>query len=214
MIYFSRTRYTLVMNRLRKILVSIWLLLLVSCSDTPTLPPLPTDGAILAFGDSLTYGTGAAAGESYPEVLETLIRRRVINAGIPGETTAEGLVRLPALLEEQKPRLMVLCLGGNDFLRRMDEDQTEKNLKAMVGAARERGVPVVLLGVPKPGVFLKAHSMYCNIAGQFALPYEGKSLQRVLGDTSLKSDPIHPNAAGYRELAEAVAKVLKKSGAL
>lgn len=190
------------------------LLFLASCTDTPTMPRMPADGVVLAFGDSITYGTGAGEGQSYPKTLEGLIGRRVLNSGVPGETTAEGLARLPAVLEEQKPCLMILCLGGNDFLRRLNEEQAEENLKAMVRAARERGVPVVLLGVPKPGLFLKTHQMYGEVAKGYAIPYEGKALQRILGENSLKSDHIHPNAAGYRQLAESVADLLKKAGAL
>ena len=185
------------------------LLFLASCTDTPTMPRMPADGVVLAFGDSITYGTGAGESQSYPKTLEGLIGRRVLNSGVPGETTAEGLARLPAVL-----CLMILCLGGNDFLRRLNEEQAEENLKAMVRAARERGVPVVLLGVPKPGLFLKTHQMYGEVAKGYAIPYEGKALQRILGENSLKSDHIHPNAAGYRQLAESVADLLKKAGAL
>lgn len=187
---------------------------LISCQGGAKLAPLPPDAVVLAFGDSITYGTGAAPAENYPSVLERLIGRRVVNAGLPGEVTAEGRERLAAVLEEHRPALMLLCLGGNDFLRRQDEGQTAENLRAMVGMARERGVGVVLIAVPRLGFGLALPKLYGKIAGEFAIPLEAKALRQILSTGSLKSDPIHPNADGYRILAESVAKLLKRAGAI
>jgi len=91
---------------------------LLSCSSGAKLPRLASDAVILAFGDSLTFGTGALPAESYPAVLQNLVRRWVGNAGVPGEVTAVGLSRLPPLLDNAKPALPILCHGGNDLLRR------------------------------------------------------------------------------------------------
>jgi lysophospholipase L1-like esterase len=182
---------------------------------TPQLPPLPEDGLVLAFGDSLTYGTGAAAQDSYPAVLERLIGRPVVRSGVPGEVSAKGLRRLAGVLERYRPDLLVLCHGGNDILRFNNDDKTAANLRAMVKLARSQGVEVVLIGVPKPGLFLSdGAGFYQRIARDFAIPYAGEILADILGSPSLKSDAIHPNAAGYRKLAEAVAVLLRKSGAI
>jgi len=178
------------------------------------LAPLPSDAVVLAFGDSITFGTGAAPAESYPRVLEGLIGRHVVNAGVPGEVTAEGRERLGAVLEEQRPALVLLCLGGNDFLRHQDEAQTAGNLRAMISIARQRGVAVLLIAVPRFGYGLEVPELYRKLAGELAIPFEGKALQKIMSTRSLKSDPIHPNAAGYRELAEAVAQTLGAAGAL
>jgi acyl-CoA thioesterase-1 len=190
------------------------LLSLCSCRKTPEQVKLPPDADILAFGDSITFGTGAAPAESYPTVLAALIERKVVNAGVPGETTAVGKQRLAAVLDEHRPALMLLCLGGNDFLQRQDETQTTANLKEMITLARNRGVAVVLIGVPRLGFGLEVPKFYKEIAKEFAIPLEDKILKQILSTNSLKSDPIHPNAAGYRLLAESVAKLLRKSGAL
>lgn len=189
-------------------------LLLVGCSSGPQLPLVPADGAILAFGDSLTAGTGATADASYPAVLSRLTGRRVINAGVPGEVTAAGLARLPELLDREKPVLVLLCLGGNDFLQRLEVTRTEENLRTMIRMIRERNTSVVLIGVPRLGLGLEVPVWYERIARDAGIPYEGKVLKRILGERTLKSDTVHPNADGYQQMAEALAHLLKKSGAL
>ena len=190
------------------------LLLLCSCQKTQKLPPLAGDAVILAFGDSLTYGTGAERSESYPAILATLTGRRVINAGVPGEVSEEGRARLAGVLDETRPALLLLCLGGNDFLRRRDPMQVKENLRAMVQSARERGIAVVLIAVPTLGFGLHVPPLYEELAKEEGIPLQGKILAEILGDAALKADPIHPNAAGYKELAIALEKLLRQSKAL
>ena len=181
--------------------------------DVPRIPPLGNDAVVLAFGDSLTYGTGADASSSYPAALERLIGRKVRSAGVPGEVSAQGLARLPVVLDQVRPQLLILCHGGNDLLRSLDAGALAGNLRAMVRVARDRGVPVVLVAVPKPGLFPSAHPVYTEIADELDLPIERDALAEILTDNELKSDPIHPNARGYARLAERVAELLKKAKA-
>lgn len=191
------------------------LFVLTACSREPQLPLLPGDAVILAFGDSLTYGTGAAAGQSYPAVLQQLSGRQVINAGVPGEMTAGGLERLAATLEEHRPQLLILGLGGNDMLRKKSVAEISSNLEKMVLLSRAQGVPVLLLGVPRPAIFgLESAPLYHELAARLDLPLEAKAIPAVLAERDLKTDPIHPNAAGYRLIAEAIHKKLMASGAL
>jgi lysophospholipase L1-like esterase len=180
----------------------------------PLLPRIDDGGVILAFGDSLTFGTGASPEQSYPAALERLARRRVVRAGVPGETAAQGLARLPDALKEAEPQLLILCLGGNDLLRRGDERSVKSALKAMIELAKARGVSVVLMAPPRPGVFTDAPALYGELAKEHALPLEADILKSVLMDNALKSDLIHPNAKGYARIAEALAQLLKDSGAL
>ena len=187
---------------------------LMACSSGAKSPRLASNAVILAFGDSLTFGTGATLTESYPAILEHLVGRRVVNAGVPGEVTGEGLSRLPEVLEREKPALLILCHGGNDLLRRLDQKQIANNLRAMIRLARERGVSVVIIAVPSPGIALLPPPFYREIAAEMKIPFEENALTMVLSDGSLKSDYIHPNAAGYRRLAESIAALLKKSGAV
>lgn len=191
------------------------LLLLAGCSDQqPPLPSLAADAVILAFGDSLTRGAGAGKEESYPAVLQGLVGRQVINAGVPGEVSEDGARRLPGLLDSHQPQLLLLCHGGNDLLRKVPPKRTESHLRAMLETSRARGVAVVLIGVPKPGLLLGTAEVYERLAQEYELPYVDRVLGDILGERDLKSDTIHPNAAGYRELARGVYQVLKESGAL
>src|SRR5438477_1372200 len=160
-------------------------------------------------------GTGATRERAYPEQLSALIGRKVINAGVDGETTAEGRERLPRLLEEVRPALVLLCLGGNDMVRRMDRAAMRENLAAMVRDIRGHGADVVLLAVPEPRLLrLQPEPAYETLARDFAIPLEGEAVTQVLGDRRLKSDEIHPNAEGYRRIAEAVAQLLRRAGAI
>ncbi|HYG54948.1 MAG TPA: arylesterase [Burkholderiales bacterium] len=187
---------------------------LAACGESPRLARLPSDGVILAFGDSLTFGTGAAETESYPAQLQQLTGRKVIRAGVPGEVTEQALKRLPDVLDEHSPRLLLLCIGGNDFLRRLGNRQAEDNVRAMVKLAKSRGIEVLLIGTPEPGLSVSPPAFYAGIAKEFGLPYEHSIIGDVLKDGTLKADPIHPNARGYRLIAERVAATLKKSGAI
>lgn len=192
-------------------------LLLAGCGDSPAdrpLPPLATDDVILAFGDSLTHGTGARSSESYPAVLQRLIDRRVVNAGVPGETTAEGRERLPELLDRHRPSLVILCLGGNDFLRRQPVSGTRDNLDAMIREISQRDVPLLLLAVPELKLGFQPAPLYSSLAEDSGVALMPDILADILGDRSLKADPIHPNARGYERLATAIADHLRAAGAI
>jgi acyl-CoA thioesterase I len=189
-------------------------LLLSACGGDPQLPPLADDAVVLAFGDSLTRGTGAKDSESYPAVLASETGLTIVNAGIPGEESDAGLARLPALLAKEQPDLVILGHGGNDLLRKRDLNLTEANLRQMIGLAQASGASVILLGVPKPGLFIGTHPLYLELAESQGIPVEDEALADILSDPNLKSDAIHPNAAGYAELAAAIHALLRRSGAL
>lgn len=194
-------------------------LFVVACSDNyngPRLKKLAPDDVILAFGDSLTYGTGArSTANSYPSRLAALSGFQVVNAGIPGENTAEGLARLPQVLDQTQPSLVILCLGGNDMLRKKSRDTMQQNLADMIELIRDANADVVLLGVPEPTLFnLSAEPRYRQLASQHAIPLENEIIAQVLSDKSLKSDPIHPNDNGYQTIALAISTLLQQAGAI
>jgi acyl-CoA thioesterase-1 len=189
-------------------LALVILLAAVSCSSGPRLAPLAPDAVVVAFGDSLTAGAGAAAGSTYPDILAEKIGRTVINAGVPGETAEEGLVRLPAVLAEYEPALVILCEGGNDMLRKRDPAAIAEDLRAMIGLIRDAGADVLLVGVPNPALLLKTAPYYRELAESEGVPCECEIVADVLSRPGLKSDQIHPNAQGYAKMADAIADAI------
>ncbi len=188
-------------------------LALASCDSQPHIRTLAPDAVVLAFGDSLTYGTGATPGSSYPDVLATLLGKEVINAGVPGEVSTAGRDRLPRLLDQHRPALVILCHGGNDFLRRGDPTLVKNNLQTMIQASRAAGAEVLLVGVPDFNLTLSTHPLYAQLAEELEVPLEADIVGDLLSDRTLKSDRIHPNAKGYRLMAEALARLISSAQA-
>ena len=203
---------------LYKFVVSVITILIaaviVGCSDNAQLQALNSDATILAFGDSLTYGTGTSRDRSYPAVLEKLINYKIINAGIPGEISEKGLARLPGLINEYRPELIIICHGGNDILRKLDLNKTSGNIQKMIDLARLNNSQVMLISVPEFGLFLNPSSIYQVLADKNQIPIANDILANILGKNTLKSDHIHPNAMGYQLLAEHIALTLTQIGAL
>ena len=132
------------------------------------------------------------------------LRPLATDAGVPGEVAATGLSRLPGLLQQHQPDLVVLIHGGNDMLRRQNRSHAADNLRSMIGLARDSGADVVLLGVPQPALILRTATFYTDVAESTGTPLDGDVLADILQYTSNKSDPVHPNSRGCRMLAEAV----------
>ena len=187
---------------------------LTACGDKPELKPLGEDAVILAFGDSLTYGTGTSRDFAYPAILQQNISRTVINAGVPGEITRQGLVRLPGLLQRHQPDLVIICHGGNDILRKLDLGKARQNIQAMIDLAHQAGAQVMLVGVPEFGLFLDDADMYGELAEANRLVINDGTLGDILGKNTYKSDHIHPNKLGYQILADSISELLRVSGAL
>lgn len=188
--------------------------LLIGCEQPQSLSPLDKQSLILAFGNSLTRGTGTQIENSYPAVLERSTGISVLNAGIPGEVTREGLARLPELLRTHSPDLVVLTHGGNDILRRKSSTAARNNLEQMILMIRASGAEVVMLGVPQFGLFPSAAPWYEELAELHQIPYDGDIIPDLEKSPRHKSDPIHFNAEGYRLMAEAVETLLREHGAL
>ena len=172
--------------------------------------------AILAVSDSLTAGFGAPKGADYPAQLAQILGHKVINGGVSGDTSAQALARLPDLLV-QKPKLVVVSIGGNDFLQRQPESGTRENIRKMVADIRATGVPAVLVAIPHftTGALLgmvSEHPLYAELADELDVPLLKGAWADILGDKDLKSDAVHANAAGYWLFAEQLAGFLRKLG--
>jgi acyl-CoA hydrolase len=186
----------------------------------PAATTVPAGATVLALGDSITAGVGAEPAASYPAQLAELTGWNVVNAGVSGDTSAQALQRLPALLTEHRPALVIVSIGGNDFLRRIGAAETEQHLRRIVAVARDASAQVVIVAVPQPsltaaaGLGLSDHPVYARLADELKLPLHAQGWSRVLGDDKLKSDQIHANAAGYRAFAEGLVSTLRAAGLL
>ena len=189
---------------------------LTACSKTAPHAALPAGSTILALGDSLTAGYGADAEAAYPAVLAGFTGWQIINGGVSGNTSAQALARLPALMRRQ-PQLVLVSIGGNDFLRKVPEADTRSNIRQIVQQIKAAGVPAVLVAVPyftTGALFgrLSEHPMYEELAAELNVPLFKGAWAEVLGDKKLKSDQIHANAQGYRVFAEKMWAFLKQQG--
>ena len=170
---------------------------------------LKNDATILAFGDSLTYGFGAAPESSYPSVIQKKTGIRVINAGVNGELSYEGLKRLPILLE-QKPDLVILCHGGNDIIQNLSDKQLKINLLGMIRLIKESGSEILLVGVPDFNIIgFNTLWVYKEVAKESGVMYEDEVLKYIELHRALKSDYIHPNKKGYEMMADTFIDTLK-----
>lgn len=185
---------------------------------SPPSQAVPPGATVLALGDSLTSGVGASAEAAFPAVLQTLTGWRMVNGGVSGDTSAQALERLPALLEKHRPALVILGIGGNDFLRRYSASTTRANIRRICVDARASAAQVLLVAVPEFSLLaasaglLSDHAMYEEIAEELKIPLHRKGWSTVLADASLRSDPIHANARGYERFAQGLLETLKASG--
>lgn len=192
--------------------------LLSACGRQPKRAAVPAGAPVLALGDSITYGTGAAPETSYPAVLAQLTGWSVVNAGVPGDTSQGALARLPGLLQEHAPRLVLVSIGGNDFLRGVPVSATRSNVREICRQSAAAGAQVLLVAIPAPSALAAAtgmlgdHALYGELAEELKIPLHAGGWSKVLGDATLRSDPIHANARGYEAFAQGLAETLKKEG--
>ncbi len=180
---------------------------------------VPPGSTVLALGDSLTYGTGASAETSYPAVLAELTGWQVVNAGVPGDTSAQALARLPALLAEHEPRLVIVSIGGNDFLRKLPEADTRAHVHAACQQALEAGAQVLLVAVPRASVAaalgqMTDHALYAEVARDLNIPLQRQGWGEVLAQAELRSDQVHANARGYAQFARSLQGTAVAAGLL
>ena len=185
----------------------------------PPAQALPPGATVLALGDSLTSGVGASADTTYPAALARLTGWKVVNGGVSGDTSAQALARLPGLLQTHNPALVIVSIGGNDFLRRQSTATTRVNIRQICADAQASGAQVLLVAVPELTMLaavgrLSDHAMYEEIASELKLALHSKGWSGVLAQERLRADQIHANAAGYEEFTQGLVQTLKQTGLL
>ena len=194
--------------------------LLAGCDHAVRLAPLAPGETVLAFGDSVTYGVGGAEGEDWPTLLAARTGWIVVNGGVSGDTAQNGRARIGALLEEHQPRLVIIELGGNDFLRRRPHAAVKEDLRAIITAVREAQAQPVLVAVPELSLMAVVAGrpadaqLYADLAKEEDIPLIREVFSDVLGNPDLRADQIHPNAAGYARMTDGFIEALRDMGLL
>ena len=201
-------------------LLAVALAPLTACGrKTPRAQAVPAGATVLALGDSLTSGVGASSDTAYPAVLQQLTGWKVVNGGVSGDTSAQALARLPGLLQQHQPALVIVSIGGNDFLRRQTASDTRARVRQICEQARTSGAQVLLVAVPELSLLAAAgrlsdHALYEDIADELKIPLHRKGWSAVLADARLRSDQIHANATGYAQFAQGLVETLRDTGLL
>ena len=191
------------------LLIAAGIFLFRTCRKTAytNLPPRAT-GEWVAFGDSLTAGSGASGGNDFPTLLSQKIGRKILNKGVPGETTENALGHVDEIIRLQ-PRVVLLCFGGNDGLQQLPMDKTFANLSTIIDRLQESGSFVILIGIRSASVRDRYAKSFETLASKKHVLYAPNILSGVLGTPNLMSDYVHPNDDGYKAVAERLEKILQ-----
>ena len=169
----------------------------------------PTGENIICFGDSLTYGTGAAENMDYPFQLSRMISKPIINAGVPGDTTAMAMARLEEDVLSKSPRMVLITLGGNDLKNRISRETAYQNLKNIIVSIQDQGALVIVGGISIPFWGRGFGEMYQKVCKETQALLIPNIFDGIIGDKSLMSDPIHPNDKGYTLMAQKFYRTMK-----
>jgi len=162
----------------------------------------PSGENIISFGDSLTYGTGATEGMDYPSQLSRMISRPIINAGVPGDTTASALARLEKDVFSRSPRIVLITLGGNDLKNGVAKEEARHNLEIIIKSIQDLGALVVIGGIEVPFWGKGCGEVYKQSSDEFGAVLIPNIFEGIMGNHELMSDRIHPNDAGYTIMAK------------
>lgn len=200
------------------LLLIAFLALLAACGKEERETAIPPGSRVLALGDSLTEGVGVKREEAWPALLAGKTGWEVSNGGVSGDTSEAALRRLPYLLEQHEPVLVLVMLGGNDMLRKKPQQETVDNLARIIVLVRASGAKPVLLATPQPSIAgavfqsLSAADFYGDLAAAQQVPLVEDAMPEVLSDPQLKADQLHPNAAGHALFTEKLLEELRKIG--
>lgn len=206
---------------LKKLFIIIFLAInIAACDNKPQYSNIPAKSTVVVLGDSLSFGTGAGMKEDYVSILADNTGWNITNASVPGNTSADGLERTATLLAGMKIDLLIIELGGNDFLQRLPETETISNLKSILAQAKVKGIQTILLAIPEFSPMgaafghLSDHSLYKKLSEETDTPLVENLFTKVLGNNALKADQVHPNAEGYRGVEALLRKSLIEMGFL
>ena len=204
-----------------KPLYAVFFALLLLCGLSACSKPettLPAQTTVLILGDSLTQGVGASSAQTnYPALLKQQSQWNIINGGVSGNTSAQALARLPELLQQHQPKLVIISIGGNDFLQRLSNSDTQANIAQSIALSQQSGAQVLLVAVPELTLAAAVghpndHAMYAQLAQSHQVHLLEDAWSDVLADETLRSDAVHANDAGYQTFTKLLTKRLEQIG--
>lgn len=170
----------------------------------------PKGTTIIALGDSLTEGIGASKPENgYIGVLERRLNVTIENKGIAGDTTKDAERRLDNDVLKERPSIVLVFLGGNDYLKQVPQEETFQNLRTIITRIQSTGAVVLLVGIRGGLLHDKFDANFDDLARETGSLYVPNVLGDILGDPQLMSDEVHPNDAGYLKIADKIAPTLE-----
>ncbi|MDD5155218.1 MAG: GDSL-type esterase/lipase family protein [Candidatus Omnitrophica bacterium] len=184
-------------------------LVLISCARRQIKNIDSKGTSIICFGDSITFGHGVNPGEDYPSDLAKMTDLQIINAGIDSDTSADGLQRIDSDVLEKNPRLVIVEFGGNDFIKGLPMEETAANIRAMVDRIQAKGAMVAIFDISSGMIMGNYRSVLRDIALEKQAIFIPDALKGILTNPELKSDFIHPNAAGYKIVAHRVYRAIR-----
>jgi acyl-CoA thioesterase I len=188
-------------------ILSLWFYKTKNKMDVRNYPSSGTQ--IIVVGDSLVYGVGASSRDkNFVSILSREIGKPIVNLGISGDTTADGLKRIDEL-DKYNPKAVILLLGGNDYLRKVPQNETFTNLEKIIENIQRRGAIVVLLGIRGGIINDDFKSDFEKLRDRYKTAYVPNVLGGLIGNQTYMYDAIHPNDEGYRIIAEKVYPILK-----
>ncbi len=199
---------------------STLLFLVGACTDAPRHTPLGADARVVVLGDSIAHGTGTGEAPAFPARLAQETGWTVVNAGVPGDTAERARERLPALLERHRPQLVIVELGGNDFLGQRPDSAVKSDLRRILATIRRADATAVLMAIPELSLLragigqLRDARLYAELGEEEEVTVIRDSVSRVLSDGALRADRIHPNARGHRQLTLGLVEQLRQAGLL
>jgi len=163
---------------------------------------------IICFGDSMTFGYGVQPGEDYPTALSKLLGKPVINAGVDGDTTNEALLRIKTDVLAKHPFLVIIEFGGNDFVKQIPKEKTLNNIREMVDLVQQKGAMVAIVDISASLFFSEYKREFSKLAKEKGTIFIPHILSGIITNPSLKSDFLHPNAEGYKIIAQRIYRAI------
>jgi len=192
---------------MKKIFIVLFLFILGACAKKEITNYPPKQGPIVAFGDSITYGYEVAAQDAYPALLEKMWQKEVINLGVSGDTSLTALKRLEEL-KPLEPSFVLIEFGGNDFLKKVPHEQTQKAFEDIVDYVHSLGAVAVLIDTGGNGPMGAYTKINKKISKEKKTLFVKGIMNGIFTNRTLKVDAIHPNEKGHKIIADRIDKTL------